>query len=273
MREKTLIASVIVGLCLAGTTIAQEVGYAHSGLMGGFDALFLKAYGNGYDQMVYEELSGDGITPGNDLEFSPRLWFGYVGPSGFGARARWFQYQHDLKAGTGVFIDGENTNEGRNYLDVYAVDIDFMQRVGLGHWGLNGGAGIRAGGVKRRTTIDLHEEFGSRFEGLGPTIFAEFKRPIMDTKVALVANARGAILFGDGRWTLIDDEQVSGSDIVVTVGEVQLGVEYARQLGHGTTAFAQCLWEGQLWSNTTQLLRHREDLGLMGIAINFGISR
>ena len=73
--------------------------------------------------------------------------------------------------------------------------------------------------------------------------------------------------------TDMGENQASGSDIVVGVGEVQLGMEYSRQLGYGVTGFAQCVWEGQLWSNATQMLRHRDDLGLMGIALNFGIAR
>lgn len=263
---------MVTCLCLAGTAAAQEQTSTGGRVVGGFDVLFLKAYGNSYDQMAHEELSGDPVAPSNDFEISPRAWFGYVGSSGFGVRSRWFQYQHDLKAGTGTFGEAEDLNVGRNYLDVYAIDLDFMQQLHFGYWNLNAGAGIRAGGVKRWTTLD-DDAFGSRFEGVGPTAFAEFKRPIADSGLSLVANARGALLFGDGRWTDMGENQASGSDIVVGVGEVQLGMEYSRQLGYGVTGFAQCVWEGQLWSNATQMLRHRDDLGLMGIALNFGIAR
>jgi len=275
MGRTRIISSVIApGLWLAGTAVAQEPTYADGHLVGGFDVLFLRAYGYAYDQEAHEELSGDTVTPSNDFEISPRVWFGYVGPSGFGIRSRWFQYQHDLKAGTGVY----DQSEGRNYLDVYAVDLDFMQQYRFGNWDLNGGAGIRAGGVKRHTTIlDLEEEEEeegrSRFEGVGPTIFAELKRPIANTGISLIAKARGGLLFGDDRWTDSEEEETYGSGVTVGVGEVQLGAEYARQLGYGTTAFVQCVWEGQLWTNVTPMLSHRDDLGLVGLAINFGIAR
>jgi len=271
MKRTSILSSVIVTcLWLAGAAVAQEQTYADGHLMGGFDVLFLRAYGNAYDQMAHDELSGDSVAPSNDFEISPRVWFGYVGPSGFGIRSRWFQYQHDLKAGTGVY----DQSEGRNYLDVYAVDLDFMQQFRFGNWDLNGGAGIRAGGVKRQTTLlgpDENEESRSRFEGVGPTFFAELKRPIADTGISLIAKARGGLLFGEDRWIALDED--GGTGVTVGVGEVQLGAEYARQLGYGTTAFVQCVWEGQLWSNVTPMLMHREDLGLMGVALNFGIAR
>ncbi|MBN2578128.1 MAG: hypothetical protein JXB10_03975 [Pirellulales bacterium] len=251
---------------LAGTAVAQEQTSAGGRMVGGFDVLFLRAYGNAYDQEAHEELSGDSVAPNNDFEISPRAWFGYVGPSGFGVRSRWFQYQHDLKAGTGVY----GQREGRNYLDVYAVDLDFMQQLHFGNWDFNGGAGIRGGGVKRRTLLDDDLVY-SRFEGVGPTIFAELKRPVADTGISLIAKARGALLFGDDRW--IAEDENGGTGVAVGVGEVQLGAEYARQLGYGATAFVQCVWEGQLWSNVTPMLSHRDDLGLMGVGINFGIAR
>ncbi len=290
MKCKVAVACVVsTCLCLAGTAIAQERAFAQpghafqssGGLVGGLDVLFLRAYGNTYDEMMHRNLSNGDIAPSNDYEISPRMWLGYVGQSGFGIRSRWFQYQHTLKAATGTFADwpdADDTTEARNYLDVYAVDIDFMQRVDLGCWDLNAGAGIRVGGVKRLTTLEttrgsdtLDAAYRSRFEGVGPTIFAELKRPIIGTGISLIANARGALLFGDGRWEAV--EEAGGSDSVVGVGEVQIGLEYARQLGYGTIGFAQCVWEGQMWSNATQFEGGRDDLGLTGIALNFGITR
>jgi hypothetical protein len=287
---------MVTCLCLAGTAVAQGQVYAGAGqafessggLVGGFDVLFLRAYGGGYDQWMHAAVSGSSMTPSNDFEISPRVWLGYVGESGFGVRSRWFQYQHELKAGTGVFEDwpGQGQqSEGRNFLDVYAVDIDFMQQIELGCWDVNAGAGIRAGGVKRNTTLQFGSAapstITSRFEGVGPTIFAELKRPIIGTGLSLVANARGSVLFGDGAFDhpgLPFGPDAGKVDSVVAVGEIQLGAEYARQLGYGTTGFVQCLWEGQIWSNASHYLEYtneleRADLGLMGIAFNFGIAR
>lgn len=300
MKCKSVISCVIVTcLCLAGTATAQEQVFAgagqafqaSSGLVGGFDVLFLRAYGDRYDQFVHAALPlADATPPSNDFEISPRVWLGYVGESGFGMRGRWFQYQHDLKAGTGVFEDWpEEGLEGhaRNYLDVYAVDIEFMQQVDLGCWDANAGAGIRAGGVKRRSSQEAFldgasegsQHFMTRFEGVGPTVFAELRRPIMGTRLSLIANARGSILFGDHRAEAQDfdgDPMTWKTHGVVAVGEIQLGAEYARELGYGATGFVQCLWEGQLWTNVSELpvpLPDRDDLGLMGVAFNFGIAR
>lgn len=276
---------MVACLCLAGTASAQERAFAlpgqalqaEGGLVGGFDVVFLKAHGGDFDQLAHQSISPDPLAPNNDYEISPRVWLGYVGQSGFGVRGRWFQYQHDLKAGTGVFDEVV----GRNYLDVYAVDVEFTQQVALGCWNLNTGAGLRAGGVTRQATIEMlgqpPETLTSRFEGIGPTLFAELKRPIMGTGFSLIANGRGSLLFGDStlEWTM-SEVAPSRSDIVVTVGEIQLGVEYARQLGYGATGFVQGLWEGQLWANSSipgLFGTSRDDLGLTGVAFNFGITR
>ncbi len=288
MKYQSVIACIVgMCLCLAGAAGAQEKVFAQpeqafqsgAGLVGGVDTLVLRAYGNRYDAMAHGVLFGDAVTPSNDFEISPRVWLGYVGQSGFGIRSRWFQYQHDLKAGSGTFDEVV----GRNYLDVYAADIEFTQQVDLGCWKLNAGAGLRAGGVKRRMTLQQlgqdSEAIASRFEGIGPTAFAELRRPIMGTGISLIVNGRGSVLFGDGRlaWSL-DEGEAFKSDTVVAVGEVQLGAEYARQLGYGATGFVQCLWEGQLWSNSSGVPcllgpPMRDDLGLMGVAFNFGIAR
>ena len=329
MRRKDVFLGVMAVLvCLGGTAIAQEQVYqgagsgfqSSSGLVGGAEMLFLRAYSNTYDQVASWISHGAGATPSNRHELSPRLWLGYVGESGFGVRGRWFQYQHTLNAGTGTVvgedfffglggfadgfadgfvgenqwdvIEGTYELEMRNYLDVYAVDVDFMQRVDLGCWQANVGGGLRVGGVKRRTSGELLVEadqdeeasYGAalltRFEGVGPTIFAELKRPILGTGFSLVANARGSLLFGDRAvWISAHEEgegfseELLSSDGVVTVGEIQLGAEYARQLGYGTIGFAQLLWEGQIWSNASHVAVLSDDLGLTGVAFNFGITR
>lgn len=295
--KRRIASFLLVAVCLAGAAIGQEqldTGAVYpsqfaSGVMAGCDVLFLKAFGNRYDQVAHELLFIDDFeAPSNDLEVSTRVWLSYVGESGFGVRTRWFQYEHTLQAGTGFAPDDDFPAEGRNHLKVYAVDLEFMQQFELGCWTTNAGAGIRAGGVTRRNTVDIVDANliltqTSRFEGIGPSVFAEFKRPIAGSGFSMIANARGTVLFGDTTWG--DDflvEPISGrSDNVVGVGEMQLGFEYRRPIGYGAIGFVQCLWEGQVWSEASaisvdQVQRvhgERDHLGLAGIALSFGISR
>lgn len=309
MKGKDVLLWAVASVaCLAGTAVAQEpahfgTGYSFqsgSGLVGGAEMLFLRAYGGSYDRFAHS-LMYNLQTPSNEYKISPRLWLGYVNPSGFGVRGRWFQYDHTLNAGTDTLSYQDEFEEvatvGRNRLNVYAVDVDLMQRVDLGCWNVNAGAGLRVGGVTRRTTKDSYYEniwgdeyeesstHQSRFEGIGPTVFAELKRPIMGTGFSLIANARGSLLFGESKLWTEDYGEVWHevwhwkSDVVVAGGEIQLGGEYARPLGYGTTGFVQCLWEGQAWANASEYREsvhgrlRRDDLGLMGVAINFGITR
>jgi hypothetical protein len=308
-RKNAMLWVVAAWLCLASTAIAEEPVYQgagaafprSSGFVGGAEAVLLRAYGNQFDQVAHEMLLFPGEplghvnVPHNNFEFSPRLWLGYVGESGFGVRVRWFQYQHNLRAGGGEVDDPVFEVVGRNFLDVYAVDIDAMQRGSLGCWRLNGGAGIRVGGVKRRNTIDFtlnDEPFfdlfqQSRFEGIGPSLFVEVKRPLFGTRFSLVGNARGSLLFGTMHWSddFFERERPPGEFFFpavgrahnsVGVGEIQLGIEYACQFGRATNAFFQFLWEGQIWSEASAISvlgGQRDDLGLMGFTFNVGITR
>jgi hypothetical protein len=125
-----------------------------------------------------------------------------------------------------------------------------------------------------RTTV-------SNFDGVGPTLFVELKRPVIGTGLSLVANARGSVLFGDSQMRIDAAEAEVEEPLfalqlereaVMTVGEFQVGVEYERQLGYGALGFVQCLWEGQVWSNSAGILGD-DTLGLMGVAFNVGITR
>jgi hypothetical protein len=79
----------------------------------------------------------------------------------------------------------------------------------------------------------------------------------------------------DLRDSIFDDAEVrERTDSIVSVGEIQLGVEYSRRLCCGANFVSQALWEGQIWSGSgglTNLVNN--DVGLVGMSFNIGLKR
>jgi len=125
---------------------------------------------------------------------------------------------------------------------------------------------------------------GNQYYGVGPTAFAELRRPFGCHGLALVGTARGSLLYGTKRTTLAMDaidgwaeESLSLSEKhekAIFVGEVQLGLEWSRELVVGGQAFVHALWEGQLWGDLGGLAGLTGgDIGLMGFSFGAGIRR
>jgi hypothetical protein len=233
----------------------------------------------------------------NNFDICPRLWFGYVGASGLGVRARYFRFDHGLDAES---FGAETTEEfdeydagtwltGNGHLAVYAVDVDVFQQTHFGMWNAVLGGGLRAGGVGRTFNYSIDEpvediltgKLSKEFDGVGPTVFAEFRRPIGRRGLALIANTRGSVLFGNERLTIEGEfldlfaaEASEKNDAIVGVAEIQLGAEWSRPLAAGGRAFVNVLWEGQLWSGSGPIIDViSNDIGLMGCSIGVGIAR
>ena len=65
-------------------------------------------------------------------------------------------------------------------------------------------------------------------------------------------------------------------DQIISVGELQLGLEWTRDLKSGATIFVESLFEGQVWGNTGgnhMTMTKSSDLGMVGFVFGAGISR
>ena len=276
-----------------------------SGIVAGADIAFLRAYA-GDLRTLNLTVPAAGVALNlpfaeNEFDVTPRLWLGWVNSNGLGVRARYWRFQQALEAEQNNFLFAGgailpagtvlNSNGG---LDMYAVDVEFTQRMDLGLWKANLGAGVRVAEISHRLRATLAvpgfadfivTDF-DRFSGAGPTLFAEFRRPLGDSRLSLVCNGRGSLLFGD--WT--SDVATNGplpigpaipqfdvhenNDAVVSVAEIQLGLEWTRQLGGGGTFFANVLWEGQIWTGSKSVVQvGNADVALTGVSIGAGITR
>jgi len=235
---------------------------------------------------------------GNKYDLSPRFWLGYVGPCGLGTRIRYWQFHHGLNAESGrvefnndpIFDDG-TTLDFNGYLRMEALDLDVMQRTSLGLWEMNLGAGLRYGAIRHDLTMvatvpgdppyDLL--LSDHVDGVGPMVFGEFRRPVGSGGLALVANARGALLFGNQRLALDLADSGIGilgvalnekHDVTVGVAEIQLGAEWSRELRVGGRLLLEALWESQIWSTSgTYAGLGGGDYGVTGIVLGAGIAR
>jgi hypothetical protein len=156
--------------------------------------------------------------------------------------------------------------------------------------------------------LPVELNLADRSSVIGPTISVDLKRPIGCTGFALVANARGSLLFGTERISFAlpngfpvffspvdrtdqgvnqsapDFLEISGvilpalsgevkRDITVGVAEIQVGAEWRWKLQNCTQLFVSGLWEAQLWSGYRTLSGGTKDLGMMGASVGVGLMR
>ncbi|MGD0655179.1 MAG: Lpg1974 family pore-forming outer membrane protein, partial [Thermoguttaceae bacterium] len=122
----------------------------------------------------------------------------------------------------------------------------------------------------------------NRFDGVGPSVFAELKRPFCCSGLALVANVRASEVFGSptvramqvngiGKEPITQTWDLAPQTSALSLTELQLGAEWARDLGR-SSLFAQALWEAQYWINTgNTLVPLADNLSLVGVTFRVGL--
>jgi len=259
-----------------------------SGLAGGAEVAFLRPYVGDFSGVSVELLTNSASysSERNDFDPSWRLWLGYVSPTGGGVRARYWQFDHELAAETWATVIDSETKTGRGRLNMYSIDVEFMQRFDFEAFTINGSAGMRVASVDRSFTLTSIDGIGhssvfslaNEYTGLGPTISGEFRRPIGNGDLALLVNTRGTLLFGSRHVSLAipdiadfpDLPQISltgEDDSFLAVGEIQMGFEWARELSNGTRVSTNVLWEGQTWGSNSSMA------GLTGFVVGLGLTR
>jgi hypothetical protein len=232
---------------------------------------------------------------------------GYVNGNGLGGRARYFRFDQDLAAETnalvfpaafGPFPPG-TTVATAGYLNMWAADAEITQQMDLGLWQANFGGGVRVAGLQHNTgaTFNVLGAITSvrddnMFDGLGPTLFAELRRPLGNSPFALVANLRGSLVFGQwSRRSVVDNflavpppfsptgvvlpsDLFQKTEAMMGIVEMQLGMEWKRDLRGMGNFVVDALWEGQAWSGSAAMTQSgNRDLALMGFTFGAGITR
>ena len=220
--------------CSCGRCVkcCYDTSSCRGGVYAAVDLTFLRPY-----------VSGDGLSilipspgPGGleaEYTFAPRIIIGYEGASGLGIRARYWFFDQDFA------LDGIAPTFG---IDMDVLDVEATIRKDFGSWDLQFAGGVRYG---REEMSSLGVT--SCFEGVGLTVAAEVMRPVVNRNWSLLGNFRGSLLYGEMRDTGLLWTGVSTNEIM-QVWEMQLGVEYAREMSAGEVAI-QFLWEAQYWEN------------------------
>jgi hypothetical protein len=250
-----------------------------------------------------------------DHEVTPRIWLGYVGSSGFGGRLRYWEFDHHGDAqsftdpGAGLFsVTGPATLTATGGLtaggfpgpgdsvvastgiEAYTIDAELSQAIDCCDWRVDLGGGFRHAAYSQDYTLTATNAGGAligssdvqhRFDGVGPTIFAEARRPLGNTGLALLATGRASILYGDTKFQASDSQFGAFTDTAsfrdsttLRIGEIQLGAEWATTLDGGSNLFVQAAWEAQIWEGTGNATSATgDDLGLTGVSLSFGIAR
>lgn len=115
----------------------------------------------------------------------------------------------------------------------------------------------------------------------GPTLGAEFHRPLGCSGLALYGIGRGSLLFGNkslsrfvnpahGAIPPVPFARLDGADEVVAIFDLGLGLEWTRDLERGQL-FARGSYEGQLWTEADALTLGF--LGFQGFVMHVGLQR
>jgi hypothetical protein len=299
MRKGFLLSALLMPLLVAGTVRAGDKDQCGDDLKCddcpssnwyvGFDLAILKPHVGS----LGVNLTGTDValTPEYDYEFAPRFWLGWDNPDGLGIRARYFNFDADATQELpGPLAIGDVLLEGLNtQLSAQTFDLEATQRGCLGNLQFQLGGGFRYAkmetglGVEGLADVDgeivpFIGGIGMDFEGVGPTVAIDVRRPFGCRGLALVGGARSSWMYGttDFHGTgIIADLPISvyAEDHMMQISELSLGVEWSRCLARGGKVSVAALWEAQAWEWAPVASLIHQDIGLTGPTFSFSYMR
>ena len=190
-------------------------------------------------------------------------------------------------------------------LDVW--DFEATQETAVGRWALLFSAGFRyahlsqdydaiqasvrgtpPGPVGILTVIFRQTESltsGHNFNGAGPTLAIEGRRPLGNSGISLFANLRGTMLFGQSKQRVdqttvtkvFDFSSIAVTDFayvrdtVLPVAELEMGVEYARTW-RAVRPFLRTGLVAQTWFDAGSASSLDGNLGFLGLSVTAGLN-
>jgi len=206
---------------------------------------------------------------------APLVWLGYIGEDGFGGRARWWTFQQgtnqSLSEPTGQGMNGVVANSAAplglsvgpasamtvtSKLNLEVADLEALNDVRAGSWDLLFAGGLRIARVAQGYNAFIPQSNANQvlssntFEGAGPTVALEARRPLGEWGLSLYASARGSLVFGSAHQFVTQPDQnqaaVDHRDYGLPIGELELGLEYGKDVGK-SRLFGQVALVGQQW--------------------------
>lgn len=246
-----------------------------------------------------------------DYEVTPRVWLGYVADGGLGIRGQYWQF--DAQAQPVALADGDNltflavaannaantiglnqtTGDGNalvanHSLKLEIADLEATKRIYGGYTTMvfSGGAryvqmeqDFRATGLAPNGQIVGLFQHRLTYEGVGPTVALDLRRPLGWSPLSLIGGARGSILFGSTDQLIVSEVPgqigvgVREEEEVMSILETQFGLEWAYHIAANGRFFVSGVIEAQLWQNAGSASLDTGDLGLIGFGLNAGLAR
>jgi len=260
------------------------------GLIGGAALVLAKPhFKEAFEATTFDALTGTINLIPFEYEFKPsvRAWLGYVGPNGNGIRATYWDFGQKSQTLTllsdamttqsaqviTVTIPASITTTGagetliaNSTLNTRTLDLEGTISKQLGDIEVTAGGGLRYAALYQDFTgsiinggVSTQQLTWKRtYEGLGPTLSAEFRKPIGCQGLALFGSGRGSLLFGKkslsrfvnpaaGAQPPVPFARLNDADEVVPIFSLGLGAEWARQYKCGELSIRSA-YEGQLWA-------------------------
>ncbi len=245
-----------------------------------------------------------------DLEFSPRVWLGADVCDGLGWRVSWWQFDHPAATSTASppannlgelthpeFADVDisstiptDTFSAASGLNAYTIDLEATKQTGFGRWGLGLSCGLRYAFAEQTYLAQLRDvgntllgqiNYRHSLEGFGPTMSLRAYRP-WSSRLGMYCLARGSVLFGDGASTLsagedldlitpITTTQTTNRDDLLSIGEIQLGLQWRGWRWRALRPFVSTAIEGQVWNGAGNASSETGTLGLFGFNTSLGV--
>lgn len=262
------------GSCTSGCN--DGCGCYERGVIAGAELLLLTPH-TGSLQLV----GGPVLTSPYDVQAAPRFWLGYRNDEGLGARVRYFT----LDGSTGLSNLGLTSS-----LHMEALDLEVTQVEYLGKWAFDLSAGVRWAQDSNSLSAELPFPnpgilLQQDFQGAGGTIALSAWRPFGSRGLSFFANTRASLLYGQNMYVAsafiplnppipLASAALKSEDEIVSVYEMQVGVEWARQLDNGNRFYARAALECQAWNIPSPALGLLDDTtGLVGAALAVGFNR
>ncbi|MBW3539827.1 MAG: hypothetical protein KY476_06125 [Planctomycetes bacterium] len=295
------------------------------GYFGGAAVVVLEADFDSNTAFLIDDQSGPvAMTTSVDFNFdeeaNPRAWLGWQDGSGLAYRVTYFKFNDRRKVSAVapanfVFFRGPETPttigflqaggivgdviNARNAVEVYYIDAEISQELNFDRWQTTFGGGFRHVGLSQRFAARatsgpaiITSTVSQRFDGEGPTAFADVRIPFLGYKdrryigaanLSVFAHGRGSIVYGDAKLSardvnpLLPGAQVATASLEdkdsVAIGELRVGGQFDMRPIDGTLIYVQLGYEGQ-WlngANDFASLNDNNDLVLQGWFFSLGM--
>ena len=287
-RRIGTLCAVAAAVAMPRVATAQLGMPTDPGAYGGVELTYLAPLfsAGGYGSYLGYGLPSDGYGFVNGsledgLQLAPRIYLGVEGEGGLGARMRWWTFDHILGySGVGDGEFGAVPILGTVRLDLDTLDAEVTQRGSFFNWDLQLAGGVRYAHVGAGTSgfgleaaewsevqIDFLEP-KLVFDGAGPTIALQARRPLGETGFSLVGGGRTSLVYGDVdyRTPFWLNGTTTIDNVTLQIWEIQLGAQYEAQIADAVTAVVGVAWEAQRWDSDVM-----GNFALHGFLTSFGL--